>query len=80
MDPPIITLGTRLAELRKTAGMTQASAARIQGVELNSWNRWECDRQIPSTERLEAIAKMFGITVSALWEGVELPRKGKDDE
>ena len=56
------TMGTRIAAARKAAGMGQGELARGLKVAQQTVSEWERDISAPHHKRLEALAKLLGVT------------------
>lgn len=69
-----MTLGQRIQELRKQAGLSQEGLGEALGVSRQAVSKWESDGGIPELDTLIAMSRMFGITVGQLL-GVEEPRE-----
>ena len=52
----------RLAELRKSNGLSQQQFAKIFGVAQNTVSSWENGNRLVDTENLQKIADYFGVT------------------
>ena len=63
-------IGQRIAELRKSKGLTQAELADIIGVSHQAVSQWERNETLPDIMTIPALAEIFGESVSALL-GVE---------
>lgn len=70
---PFDQIGQRLKRLRKEfqngpgpAGMTQADAARLIGINERTYKDWERGRTAPDAARLGAIADLYGVSVDYL--------------
>lgn len=63
-----MSLGKRIHELRKEAGLSQKDLARITGISRNAVSQWEADETAPATSRLPAIARALGVRVEQLLE------------
>ena len=61
-----MTLGEKLTQARKTAGLTQAEAAAKLNVSRQAVSRWESGRSKPSTERLLALGELYGVSIDQL--------------
>lgn len=61
-----MSLGERIAKLRKQKGWTQDDLAKQVGVHKGHVTRWERDRMYPASKSLAAIADVFDITVDEL--------------
>jgi transcriptional regulator with XRE-family HTH domain len=76
-DSPLFTrdaFGTRLAELRKANGLTQADvsdrlAARGCGVIKQTVSHWECGRAQPDPNTICHLADILGVGVGLLMRG-----------
>ena len=62
----ITTMGERIKELRKAAGMTQEELGAKIGVTAQAVSKWECG-SVPDTELIPKIADCFGIATDALF-------------
>jgi len=62
----ITTMGERIKELRKGAGMTQEELGAKIGVTAQAVSKWECG-SVPDTELIPKIADCFGIATDALF-------------
>jgi transcriptional regulator with XRE-family HTH domain len=62
----ITTMGERIKELRKGAGMTQEELGNKVGVSAQAVSKWECG-SIPDTELIPKIADCFEVTIDALF-------------
>ena len=69
-----MTLGQKIADLRKKLHLTQGEFAERVGVHNRHVSRWETDRQRPNSKTLKKIAETFGVTPDELLaEQPELP-------
>lgn len=59
------TLGGRISLARDATQLTMAQAARRLGVQTATWKAWECDRDVPRSNRLAMMAGVLG--VGPLW-------------
>lgn len=73
-----MTLGQRIQELRKGAGLSQEGLGEKLGVSRQAVSKWESDGGIPELDTLIAMSKLFGVTIGQLL-GVEEP-EGADGE
>ena len=62
----ITTMGERIKELRKGAGMTQEELGNKVGVSAQAVSKWECG-SVPDTELIPKIADCFEVTIDALF-------------
>ena len=70
------TLGRRIQEARKAAGLSQESLGERLGVSRQAVSKWEADAAVPELENLIAMSRIFGVTIGALL-GVE-PESAED--
>ena len=64
------TLGRRVQEGRRAAGLSQESLGERLGVSRQAVSKWESDASVPDLENLIAMSRIFGVTIGALL-GVE---------
>ena len=64
------TLGRRIQEGRRAAGLSQESLGERLGVSRQAVSKWESDASVPDLENLIAMSRIFGVTIGALL-GVE---------
>lgn len=81
-----MTIGQRIAELRKQNGLSQEALGEALGVTRQSISKWESDAALPEIEKLVAMSRLFQISVGALL-GVEetpgaeeAPAKGQGED
>ncbi len=67
------TIGSRIAEKRKAAGLKQDEVAERLGVSPQAVSKWENDVSCPDISLLPAIANLFGCTVDALLGNEKAP-------
>lgn len=67
-----MTLGNKIAALRKEFGLTQEGLAQKLEVTNQSVSKWESDQCCPDIQLLPKIADIFGVTIDALF-GREAP-------
>ena len=60
------TLGQRIREHRRRAGLSQEALARRMDVSRQAVTKWESSQSAPSTENLFRLAELFGTTVDLL--------------
>lgn len=65
-----MTLGQRIQDLRKRAGLSQEALGETLGVSRQAVSKWEGDNGIPELDTLIAMSRLFGVTVGQLL-GVE---------
>ncbi len=61
-----MTMGEKLALLRRRNGITQEALAEALGVSRQSVSRWEMDAAFPETEKLIRLCKLFGCSLDYL--------------
>ena len=65
------TLGRRIQEARKAAGLSQESLGERLGVSRQAVSKWENGTSEPNTSNLMALARLYGIPAEDLLKGVE---------
>ncbi len=63
------SIGYRLAEARKTAGLTQTQVAERLFITTQSVSSWECGNSLPDIEKVPEIAALYGVTADWLLSG-----------
>ena len=66
-----MTIGKRIALLRKEKGLTQEELAKYMDVSPQAVSKWENDQTCPDISALPKLAKLFGVSVDELLEGKE---------
>jgi len=61
-------LGKRIKELRKSKNMTQEKLSELVGFEPNHITKIEAGKHFPQPEKLESIARIFGVQVKDLFD------------
>ena len=64
-----MTIGKRIAHLRKEKGLTQEELAGHMGISPQAVSKWENDQTCPDISALPRLSKLLGVTVDALLEG-----------
>ena len=64
-----MTIGKRIAQLRKEKGLTQEELAVRMGVSPQAVSKWENDQTCPDISALPKLSKLLGVTVDELLEG-----------
>ena len=64
-----MTIGKRIAHLRKEKGLTQEELAGHMGISPQAVSKWENDQTCPDISALPKLARLFGVTVDELLEG-----------
>ena len=67
-----MTIGKRIAHLRKEKGLTQEELAQHMGISPQAVSKWENDQTCPDISALPKLARLFGVTVDELLEGKEV--------
>lgn len=73
-----MTLGNKIAELRKEKGMTQEALANQLGVSNQAVSKWEANQSCPDIQLLPVIADLFEISLDSLF-GREALSEVKED-
>ena len=66
-----MTIGKRIAHLRKEKGLTQEELAQHMGISPQAVSKWENDQTCPDISALPKLARLFDVTVDELLEGRE---------
>jgi len=78
-----MTIGERIADLRKKNGYSQEMLGEKLGVSRQAVSKWESDAALPEIDKLVELAKLFGVTVGFLL-GVEkakwIPESGSQSQ
>ena len=61
-----MTIGQRIAELRKQQNLSQEALGELLGVSRQAISKWESDAALPEIDKLIAMSKRFGVTVGYL--------------
>ena len=72
------TLGQRIREHRRRAGLSQEALARRMDVSRQAVTKWESGQSAPSTENLFRLAELFGTTVDLLLPSEDAAQQVKD--
>ena len=73
------TLGRRIQEGRRGAGLSQEALGERLGVSRQAVSKWEADAAVPELESLIAMSRIFGVTIGALL-GVETPEEAPETD
>lgn len=68
----MIKMGNFLAELRRERKLTQAELGEKMGVTNKTISRWETGTYMPPVEMLEALSRLYGLTINELLSGERL--------
>lgn len=63
-----MSLGTKIKEARKNAGLTQEQLAEKLNVSRQAITKWESDKGIPDILNQQSIAKLFSVSIDDLLE------------
>ena len=74
-----MTLGNRIAALRKTAGLSQEALAARLGVSRQAIGKWEADASLPGLDNLHQLAKELGVSIDALLAGEQTTKEAAPD-
>lgn len=66
-----MTLGGKLKEARKQAGLSQEQLSEKLGVSRSAVAKWETDNGIPDVDNLKAISKLLNVSVDYLLDNDE---------
>lgn len=72
-----MTIGNRIAELRKSKGFTQEYIADQLGVSRQAVSKWEQDQTSPDTKNLIALAQLLDTDITFLAMGTERREKAE---
>ena len=75
-----MTTGEKIAALRKEHGMSQEVFSEKLGISRQAVSKWENGTAQPTSENLNQIAKLFGVTVSYLLDEEEMKVEEKPQE
>lgn len=74
-EPYIVSLGDKLAKLRKDNNYTQEQLAEILGVSRQSISKWESDVAYPETDKLIKLGELYNCSMDYLLkDGIENDR------
>lgn len=65
-----MTLGEKLARLRKARGMSQEQLAAALGVSRQAVSKWGLGEAVPDVSRVVAMSELFGVTTDYLLKDV----------
>ena len=69
-----MTLGIKIKNSRKRLGISQDKLAEIMNVSRLAITKWESDSGIPDISNLQALSKLFGVSVDYLLSNESLPQ------
>lgn len=68
-----MTIGKRLYELRKQAGLSQETAAEKLQVSRQTISKWENDLSSPDLDKANALCELYAISYEALFQNKHQP-------
>ena len=74
-----MTIGQRIAQLRKEKGLSQERLGEELGVSRQAISKWEADGAIPEVDKLIALSRLFGTSVGYLLGVEEEPAARQED-
>lgn len=74
-----IECANRLAELRRTHGLSQEELAERLGVSRQAISKWERAESSPDTDNLIALAQLYGVSLDTLL-GLQLPEAARAED
>ena len=75
-----MTLGERIKEQRKNAGLSQEKLAERMGISRQAVTKWESGQSAPSSDNLFKLAEVLGCSVSALLDNGETSGQSPAEE
>lgn len=66
-----MTLGEKIKEVRKQAGMSQEELSGKLGVSRSAVAKWECDKGIPDVDNLKMLSQLFDVSIDYLLDNGE---------
>ncbi len=75
-----MTIGERLAELRKSRGLSQEDLAEQLTLTRQTISKWELGQSSPDIEYVISLCEFFGISTDYLLKGEEPPVKEKEEK
>lgn len=66
-----MTIGKRIAQLRKEKGLTQEDLSKLMEVSAQAVSKWENDQTCPDIASLPKLARILGVSVDELLSGKE---------
>lgn len=61
-----MTLGEKLKEARKQAGLSQEQLAEKLGISRSAVAKWETDKGIPDVDNLKALSGLLSVSIDYL--------------
>ena len=66
-----MTLGEKLKEARKQAGLSQEQLSGKLGVSRSAVAKWETDKGIPDVDNLKVLSQLLGVSIDYLLDDGE---------
>lgn len=67
-----MTIGEKIAKLRKQAGYSQEAFSEMLGISRQAVSKWENGTATPTSENMGQIARLFGVPLSALLDDEDI--------
>ncbi len=75
-----MTTGEKIAKLRKQAGYSQETFSEKLGISRQAVSKWENGTAAPTNDNMQQIARLFGVSMSALLDDEDINFTPIDDE
>lgn len=75
-----MTIGQRIAALRKQAGLSQEALAAQLNVSRQAIGKWEADANLPGLDNLQELARALGVSCDELLTGEKRPTAADQSE
>ena len=75
-----MTIGQRIAALRKQAGLSQEALAAQLNVSRQAIGKWEADASLPGLDNLQELARALGVSCDELLTGEKRPSAADQPE
>ena len=75
-----MTIGQRIAALRKQAGLSQEALAAQLNVSRQAIGKWEADASLPGLDNLQELARALGVSCDELLTGEKCPTAADQPE
>lgn len=67
----MMSIGKNIARLRRARGWTQSKLGELLGVSHQAVSKWESEITMPDVMLLPAIARLFCVSIDALYHGTK---------
>ena len=71
-----MNIGDRIAQYRRSQGLSQEELAEKLGISRQSVSKWERNESLPEADKLPLLARIFSVSVDQLLTGEEPPSQG----